>query len=557
MRSCFFLLLVLLTGGCASSGANSRAYWLDEKDVLVAPSGSALLHFTAPDPPGARPALWLAPRAVFVMEERLTPALSIKVNGRSLGAERLLAGGAECRQPCSANWPTAPLPTCSLVNGQPQWLVRFDDNFTIGEADTLSWRRQYASEGLAPSYLLDLTGLVRPGDNTLELGNSLDAKTAPRAADLTFLDNPEVPYFTVHSSFVRVGSIPDEAVAAYNAAHTKPFDPRIRTFDVRDPGGFQSMERYYAESAARSDTPPELRALLRMAQANFEIWKGNYSEAAALLVAMRRDAPASGDLPENLFLSGVALSREGKGEEAAQAWSALAKQFAGSPWSDLEAREAAIVSWKGQPGRINWPVLEAVRAESPVAVDGKLEEAVWQKAPVADAFFLYPYAAQRPSVRTEARAAYDERGLYLSITSFEPAMDEIRNPHRERDSAVWYDDNVEWFLDPGRTYVESYEFELGVDGGLVDCQNIWQVYYLRYDPPRVDKVARYADRWTAETALTWEALGVKPPKPGDVWLCNVVRNRPASAHRPGESIVLGHSTGRFSAPESAALLIFR
>lgn len=556
MKAFSFLLLLLLCG-CASSQAHRPTLWLNESDVVVAPGASLVLHFNAPDSPGGRPALWLAARIVFVMEERVAPCLVIKVNGRDVGGVRLATGDSRCRFPCDPTWPTRSYPLCSQANGMSQWLVRFDNNSTIGEADLTAWRRQYASDGLPPSYLLDLTGLIHPGNNTLELTNTLDGKAVQRSSDLTFPDGAKPPYFSLQADFVRAGVINDVAVAEWNTAHIKAFDPRLRTFNVCDAEGFRDMEQYYGKAAAQPETPPELRSLMRLAHACFNIWKGEYPSAVALLNAMRADAPNAADVPQSLFLSSVALARQGNTAEAALRWGELRKMFPASSWTELAGREEAIISWKGGPAPVNWPALEAVRSEIPVTVDGIPDDPVWRMAPVATEFSLYPTGHRRPAVRTEARAAYDNRYLYLSIVSFEPFINEIRNPHRARDSAVWYDDNVEWFLDPGRTYTQVYEFELGVEGGIVDCRNVWQISFMQYDPPRVDKVSRQSDRWTAETAITWESLGVAPPKPGDIWLFNVVRTRPASANRPGECMTLGPATVRYAAPESAAWLIFR
>ena len=152
---------------------------------------------------------------------------------------------------------------------------------------------------------------------------------------------------------------------------------------------------------------------------------------------------------------------------------------------------------------------------------------------------------------------YDEGHLYLRLVCHEPFMAEVRNPSHARDSAVWYDDYIGFFVDPGRTYAQMFEFALGAEGGIADCLNVWELSCMQYDPPRTDKVTKHADRWVAEMAIPWEALNVQAPHPGDVWIFNLVRTRPKSEHRPGEAFVLGPARERYAAHEYAAMLIFQ
>lgn len=555
LRMALPIIISFVIYGCSAAKVR-EALLLDVSDLVIPAGESRTLHFVAPDPLPARPALWLAPRIVFVMEERVVPALSVRLNGVWLDRERFQPLDAKCRFPCDAIWPTRTAPICAQVGAAPRWLVRYDSNFTMGETDAVSWRRQYVTEGLPPSYVLDLTGVLHPGENTLEVFNTLSAKPGPRPTDLTFDEHPPLPYFALHAQFVRVGMVRDGDIQAYTLAHTKPIDPCLRTFDVRTREGFSAMQHYYTEAAAQPGISAALRASLRLAEANFEAWKGNYSASVALLDTLQRDDPERKHLAESLFLSGLALTRMGE-SEAAKRWGELKTRFPSSSWTGLAERETEVASHHHSTVEVGRLVLEAVRADQPVTMDGKLDDPVWARASVAANFHLHPGGDDLPSVRTEARVAYDDKYLYLGVVCWEPFMDEIRNANLDRDSEVWNDDNVEWFFDPHRTYVRVFEFEIGANGGIVDCLNIWQVAYMDFDPPRVDKIERYPDRWSVETALTWDSLGSKPPAPGEVWLCNVVRTRPASEHRTGEAMAIGPSCGRFGAPESSTQLFFK
>ena len=61
--------------------------------------------------------------------------------------------------------------------------------------------------------------------------------------------------------------------------------------------------------------------------------------------------------------------------------------------------------------------LRAARASGPVAVDGRLDEGTWAKAPVFDGFVQrFPDSGKAPTERTELRVLYDDRNVYFGIT---------------------------------------------------------------------------------------------------------------------------------------------
>ena len=62
----------------------------------------------------------------------------------------------------------------------------------------------------------------------------------------------------------------------------------------------------------------------------------------------------------------------------------------------------------------------AVPSTSPIVLDGKLNEEIWQQAPpVVDFVQRDPDEGGAPSQRTEARIAYDEEALYVAVRAFD------------------------------------------------------------------------------------------------------------------------------------------
>ena len=90
---------------------------------------------------------------------------------------------------------------------------------------------------------------------------------------------------------------------------------------------------------------------------------------------------------------------------------------------------------------------------------------------------------------------YDGKNLYLHVVCYEPFMDEVVNVNVERDTPVWREDCVELFINPGRTYSRMYEFEVGVEGGFVDVDNIFPTNFMDYNPEWLRAVRKFADRW--------------------------------------------------------------
>ena len=103
----------------------------------------------------------------------------------------------------------------------------------------------------------------------------------------------------------------------------------------------------------------------------------------------------------------------------------------------------------------------AVPAHSPIVLDGKLNEEIWQQAPpVVDFLQRDPDEGREPSQRTEARIAYDEGALYVAVRAFDTDASKIVGILTRRDQRSPSD----WI----RIVVDSYfdrrsAYEFGVN----------------------------------------------------------------------------------------------
>ncbi len=98
----------------------------------------------------------------------------------------------------------------------------------------------------------------------------------------------------------------------------------------------------------------------------------------------------------------------------------------------------------------------------------------------------------------------------------------------DRDGAVWNDDAVEIFIDPGHTHRAYSQLIVNPAGALYDGRG--------RDPSWSSTaeigVAESATAWAGTCTLAFAALAVPPPEAGTVWSCNLAFDR-SPAQRPG------------------------
>jgi hypothetical protein len=181
------------------------------------------------------------------------------------------------------------------------------------------------------------------------------------------------------------------------------------------------------------------------------------------------------------------------------------------------------------------------RTESPLIIDGKLDDASWQKAAWTDDFAdIEGSIRPAPRFRTHAKLLWDEKYLYIAAELDEP---DIWATLTERDAVIFYDNDFEVFIDPDGDTHQYYEFEMNAlntvwdlllikpyrDGG--SAVNAWDIRGLKSavsingtlnEPGDTDK------SWTVEIAFPWDALKEcahknSPPKAGDHWRLNFSR----------------------------------
>ena len=116
------------------------------------------------------------------------------------------------------------------------------------------------------------------------------------------------------------------------------------------------------------------------------------------------------------------------------------------PAADTSARERHSVS--------------AMRADQAPKIDGVLDDAVWQKAPVIDQFTQQePREGDTATERTEVRVMYDSKNLLIAVHAFDAQPSGIVATEMRRDADRLFDeDNFQIILDTFNDSRNGYMF---------------------------------------------------------------------------------------------------
>jgi Carbohydrate family 9 binding domain-like len=211
--------------------------------------------------------------------------------------------------------------------------------------------------------------------------------------------------------------------------------------------------------------------------------------------------------------------------------------------SCLLARMSAGVPQSPRPPDAHVPPRGYVcyRASTPVAVDGKLDDAAWQAAPWTEDFVdIEGDLKPPPRFRTRLKMLWDDTYFYVGA--------ELQEPHvwgtlTQHDAVIFRDNDFEVFIDPDGDNHNYAEFEINAlntgwdlllskpyrDGGVAD--DGWEIPGLKtavYVDGTVNNPGDTDRGWSVEIAFPWEVLGklsaqAAPPHDGDQWRVNFSR----------------------------------
>ena len=172
--------------------------------------------------------------------------------------------------------------------------------------------------------------------------------------------------------------------------------------------------------------------------------------------------------------------------------------------------------------------LRAVRASSPVHIDGKLDDAAWQAAPAYDKFVNTETQAPAP-VGNSVKVLFDDKAIYLGIRCEEPLVSEMKLPSRPRDGGLFQQDCIEIMLDPGRTQELYWHFMIGAQNTLYDAYRDQGVGFVEeaWNGTWTARSFIGKDFWSCEVKIPFFNFARRLPLAG-TWGINVIRNRRTS-----------------------------
>jgi hypothetical protein len=170
-------------------------------------------------------------------------------------------------------------------------------------------------------------------------------------------------------------------------------------------------------------------------------------------------------------------------------------------------------------------VLRAVRVQSPIRIDGRLDDDVYTRVPGAGDFIQQVPEEGKPATeQTEVWVFYDDENLYFSARCFDSRPDRISGNELRRDNGNVFrlNDTIVMTLDTFHDLRNGYSFQTNPIGALRDqaindgSQNdswntVWDV-----------RTARFEQGFTAEFVIPFKSLRYRNAGP-QVWGINVRR----------------------------------
>jgi len=168
---------------------------------------------------------------------------------------------------------------------------------------------------------------------------------------------------------------------------------------------------------------------------------------------------------------------------------------------------------------------EIVRlAGSPPVIDGRLDDAAWQGATALEPFVPYVAIGDKAKVETQAYVTYDNENLYIAVRCPEPKMKEMHIVGERADDPVWEGDSIDVFISQKEKPTPYVHL-------ILNPRNVhWDALYTdrnitKFNPQWQSAVNLGVVEWTAEIAIPWREMQMKPPAPGEKHRANICRQR--------------------------------
>lgn len=191
--------------------------------------------------------------------------------------------------------------------------------------------------------------------------------------------------------------------------------------------------------------------------------------------------------------------------------------------------------------------MTALRTHAPIVLDGKLDEAAWQRAQPLERFFeTWPGSLVPAPERTEVRILYDNEYLYVGLRMYLKHPSKLRKPFVRRDKVNFTHDYVQVYLDPQGTRRGSYLFRVNARGTRTDGYQNEAQETETLDPDWDWDVVSHIDAqgWTAEMRIPLSTLRIARSG-AQRWTIVVTRGVPRDQNTQMASAPFPHDSNCF------------
>ena len=143
-----------------------------------------------------------------------------------------------------------------------------------------------------------------------------------------------------------------------------------------------------------------------------------------------------------------------------------------------------------KPSTIEQKIVQAIRTDEPITIDGVLDEQIWQKEGYSDFVQSDPTDGAPPTEKTEVWVAFDDKNLYVAARLYDSEPEKIIRRLGRRDDLV----DSDWFIfavDPYYDRRTGYQFAVNPAGSIVD----WTLFNDAWKDTTWDGV------WETRTAI--------------------------------------------------------
>jgi hypothetical protein len=173
---------------------------------------------------------------------------------------------------------------------------------------------------------------------------------------------------------------------------------------------------------------------------------------------------------------------------------------------------------------VNTRRIRVRRITEPITIDGRLDEAAWSEAEVADDFRQQePNEGAVASEKTEVRLLFDDKNLYVGIHAFDSEPARINSRELVRDASFSNDDKVEVLLDTYHDRRNAYRFAINPLGTQQDAliTDEGRDLNLSWDAPWISVGRIDQTGWIVEIAIPLTTL--RFTEGADTWGLNFAR----------------------------------